>query len=95
MICISFKNMYVKDVHLIISERVKSRNSPAYTIDYKAIPGKKAIDVDLVPCFKIEGWPPVAKRLDPKWISYDSVVHNAMKSCDVVCKKCPHGNNNQ
>ncbi|XP_071133456.1 cyclic GMP-AMP synthase-like receptor isoform X4 [Mytilus edulis] len=73
-----------------VTKRVKSRNSPAYTIDYKAIPGKKAIDVDLVPCFKIEGWPPVAKRLDPKWISYDSVVHNAMKSCDIVCKKCPH-----
>ncbi|CAC5412771.1 MB21D1 [Mytilus coruscus] len=73
-----------------VTKRVKSRNSPAYTIDYKAIPGKMAIDVDLVPCFKIDGWPPVAKRLNPKWIAYDNVVHNAMKSCDVVCKKCPH-----
>ncbi|XP_063404085.1 uncharacterized protein LOC134687597 isoform X2 [Mytilus trossulus] len=73
-----------------VTKRVKSRNSPAYTIDFNAIPGKKAIDVDLVPCFKIDCWPPVAKRIDPKWISYDSVVRNAMKSCDVVCKKCPH-----
>ncbi|XP_063404533.1 cyclic GMP-AMP synthase-like [Mytilus trossulus] len=65
--------------------------SPAYTVFYDAFPGKNPIDIDLVPCFNIDGWPPdkIAKKINPSWIAIDDVVNRAMKSYDVVCKTCP------
>ncbi|XP_071133449.1 cyclic GMP-AMP synthase-like receptor isoform X2 [Mytilus edulis] len=65
--------------------------SPAYTVFYDAFPGKKPIDIDLVPCFNIDGWPPdkIARKINPSWIAIDDVVNRAMKSYDVVCKTCP------
>ncbi|XP_076078038.1 cyclic GMP-AMP synthase-like receptor isoform X9 [Mytilus galloprovincialis] len=65
--------------------------SPAYTVFYDAFPGKKSIDIDLVPCFNIDGWPPdkIARKINPSWIAIDDVVNRAMKYYDVVCKTCP------
>ncbi|CAC5412769.1 MB21D1 [Mytilus coruscus] len=65
--------------------------SPAYTVYFDALPGKNPIDIDLVPCFNIDGWPPdkIARKINPSWISIDDVVNKAMKSYDVVCKTCP------
>ncbi|CAG2246661.1 MB21D1 [Mytilus edulis] len=65
--------------------------SPAYTVFYDAFPGKKPIDIDLVPCFNIDGWPPdkIARKINPSWIAIDDVVNRAMKYYDVVCKTCP------
>ena len=67
--------------------------SPAYTVFYDAFPGKKPIDIDLVPCFNIDGWPPdkIARKINPSWIAIDDVVNRAMKYYDVVCKTCPEG----
>ncbi|CAG2246658.1 MB21D1 [Mytilus edulis] len=67
--------------------------SPAYTVYYDAFPGKSPIDIDLVPSFYIDGWPPgkIARKINPSWISIDDVVNKAMISYDVVCKTCPEG----
>ncbi|CAC5412767.1 MB21D1 [Mytilus coruscus] len=67
--------------------------SPAYTVYFDAFPGKSPIDIDLVPSFYIDGWPPekIARKINPSWISIDNVVNKAMISYDVVCKTCPEG----
>ena len=49
------------------------------------------LDIDLVPCFRIEGWPDIARKINPKWISNDEVVNKSIKYYDVVCKTCPYG----
>jgi len=68
-------------------------DSPAYTFDYEAIPSR-TIDVDLVPCFRISGWPSIAKFPNPKWLSQDKVVNDAVQCYHIVCKTFPEGNTN-
>lgn len=86
-ICNSVRVLYFTE------KETSNDDSPAYTFDYEAIPNRR-IDVDLVPCFRISGWPPIAKKIDPKWLSQNKVVNDAVKCYDIVCKTFPEGNTN-
>ena len=78
-------------MNCVFSEKETSNSSPSYAIYFNAIPGRKPIDIDLVPCLNINGWPEIAKPLDPDWISLNKVVNDAMWTYDVVCKTYPGG----
>ncbi|CAC5406814.1 MB21D1 [Mytilus coruscus] len=74
-----------------VTKKERSDNSsPAYTIIYNGIPGNP-IDIDLVPCFRINTWPCIARKIDPTWIHSKlvNVVNDAIKCYDVVSKTCP------
>ncbi|XP_052091796.1 uncharacterized protein LOC127728452 isoform X4 [Mytilus californianus] len=74
-----------------VTKKERSDNSsPAYTIIYKGIPGNP-IDIDLVPCFRVNTWPCIARKIDPTWIhsKLGSVVNDAIQCHDVVSKTCP------
>ena len=90
-------NFICNSVHVLYftEKEMSNDDSPAYTFDYKAIPSRR-IDVDLVPSFKISGWPPIAKSIDPKWLSRNKNkdVNDAVKYYDIVCKTFPEGNTN-
>ena len=77
--------------YCFIIGKENSSSSPTYSIDFDPGAGITHLDIDLVPCFKIEGWPEVARRINPQWIQADSIVNDSMKSFDVVCKACPQG----
>ncbi|XP_071158177.1 cyclic GMP-AMP synthase-like receptor isoform X8 [Mytilus edulis] len=74
-----------------VTKKERSDNSsPAYTIFYNGIPGKP-IDIDLVPCFRINTWPCIARKINPTWIhsKLGNIVNDAIKCYDVVSKTCP------
>ncbi|VDH93276.1 cyclic GMP-AMP synthase [Mytilus galloprovincialis] len=74
-----------------VTKKERSDNSsPAYTIFYNGIPGK-SIDIDLVPCFRINTWPCIARKINPTWIhsKLGNIVNDAIKCYDVVSKTCP------
>ncbi|XP_063421770.1 uncharacterized protein LOC134706607 isoform X2 [Mytilus trossulus] len=74
-----------------VTKKERSDNSsPAYTIFYNGIPGKP-IDIDLVPCFRINTWPCIARKINPNWIhpKLGNIVNDAIKCYDVVTKTCP------
>lgn len=89
-------NFICNNVHVLYftEKEMSNDDSPAYTFDYNTIPSRR-IDIDLVPCFRISGWPPIAKLIDPTWLSQSKVVNDAVKCYDIVCKTCPEGNTNK
>ena len=88
-------NFICYSVHVLYftEKEMSNDDSPAYTFDYKAISSRR-IDVDLVPSFRISGWPPIAKFINPIWLSRNKNVNDAVKCYDIVCKTFPEGNTN-
>lgn len=68
--------------------------SPAYTLLFNlGIPGKTAIDIDLVPAIRIDGWPKTAREVrSGTWID-DEAAKKAIQCFYLVTKRYPGGIN--